>query len=114
MTAPVSFDEYQVAADRTRAHDLSHRDALAMVGLGIAGEGGECADHLKKHLFHGHPLDKDKLKKEIGDVMWYLAILAQEIGLSFSEVAEANVAKLRARYPEGFTTVDSIARRDGG
>lgn len=110
----IGFDEYQTAADRTRAHDLSDRDALAMAALGLAGESGECADHVKKHLFHGHPLDKDKLKKEIGDVMWYVAILSKEIGFPLSAVAEANVAKLRARYPEGFSTADSLARKDAG
>jgi len=108
----IGFDEYQAAADRTRAHDLSDRDALAMAAMGLAGEGGECCDHVKKHLFHGHALDKEKLKKEIGDVLWYVAILAKEIGLPLSAVAEANVAKLRARYPDGFSTADSLARRD--
>ena len=110
----MNFDEYQVAADRTRAHDLSDRDALAMAALGLAGEGGECCDHIKKHLFHGHPLDKEKLKKELGDVCWYIAILSKEIGFPLSEVVGANVAKLRARFPDGFTTADSMARRDGG
>jgi NTP pyrophosphatase (non-canonical NTP hydrolase) len=118
VSAPVSsvigFDEYQIAADRTRAHDLSDRDALAMASLGLVGEGGECADHVKKHLFHGHALDRDKVKKELGDVLWYVAILAKEVGIPLSEVAEGNVAKLRARYPDGFSTADSIARRDGG
>lgn len=85
-----------------------------MAALGLAGESGECADHVKKHLFHGHPLDKEKLKKEIGDVMWYIAILSKEIGFPLSAVVEANVAKLRARYPDGFSTVDSLARKDAG
>jgi NTP pyrophosphatase (non-canonical NTP hydrolase) len=110
----IGFDEYQVAADRTRAHDLSDRDALAMAALGLAGEGGECCEMVKKHLFHGHPLDREKLKKELGDVSWYIAILAKEIGFPLSEIIVANVRKLEERYPKGFSTADSMARKDGG
>jgi len=59
---------------------------------------------VKKHLFHGHPIDHDKMVKEIGDVLWYVAFAARAVGVSLDEVAERNVAKLRARYPEQFET----------
>jgi NTP pyrophosphatase (non-canonical NTP hydrolase) len=106
----INFDEYQILADRTRAHDLSDREALSMTALGLSGESGECADYVKKHLYHGHPLDRDKVVKELGDVLWYVAIMAKEVGVELSEVAEKNIAKLQARYPEGFSTERSLNR----
>lgn len=80
--------------------------------LGLAGEVGETLDLLKKHLGHGHPLDLDKLKKEFGDVRWYGAVLEDAFGFKSSEVAQANVDKLRARYPTGFTVEASKAKAD--
>lgn len=86
--------------------------ALGVWALGLAGESGEVADLIKKHLGHGHSLDKGKLTKELGDVLWYIAVLSSEVGMSLEEVAEANLAKLRARYPEGFSTERSLNRND--
>jgi NTP pyrophosphatase (non-canonical NTP hydrolase) len=108
----MNFNEYQILADRTRAHDLNDREAIAMTALGLTGESGECADIIKKHLYHNHPLDRDKVIKELGDVLWYVAIMAKEIGVELSEVAEKNIAKLRARYPEGFSTERSMNRSE--
>ena len=106
----MDLDKYQQLASCTMNHDLQPRDYLAMTGLGLGGEAGECADVVKKHLFHGHPLDKDKLVKELGDVLWYVAIMAETLGVPLSEVGEKNIAKLRARYPNGFSTEASINR----
>ena len=83
---------------------------LAINALGIAGEAGEVADLVKKHVGHGHPLDRNKLAKELGDVLWYVAALAHDIGLDLSTVAALNVVKLRRRYPDGFSTERSINR----
>lgn len=85
---------------------------LVSYGLGVTGEAGEVADLIKKHVGHGHPLDVEKLKLELGDVLWYVAGLATVLGLSLDDVAAANIAKLTKRYPNGFTTTDSLARRD--
>jgi NTP pyrophosphatase (non-canonical NTP hydrolase) len=104
-----SIDFYQQSAMRFHVPDPVR---LAAYGLGIAGEAGECADLIKKHIGHGHPLDVVKLKLELGDVLWYVAGLAELAGLTLSEVASANLAKLEKRYPSGFNTADSIARRD--
>lgn len=70
--------------------------------LGLAGESGEVLDMVKKWVFHEKELDKDHLKKEIGDVMWYVAMLCESFGFSLDEILQMNVDKLRARYPEGF------------
>lgn len=74
---------------------------LCLGGLGLAGEAGEFADHMKKVVYHGQELDPEVAKKELGDVLWYLAFAARTIGSSLQEVLEANVKKLEARYPGG-------------
>lgn len=102
----MSLNDYQKAAARTMGRDdkdLSWDDAMGCWGLGVAGEAGEVADYLKKVLYHGKPFDLDHLVKEMGDVLWYLAALATSAGIPLQRVADANIAKLRARYPEWFT-----------
>jgi len=74
---------------------------LCLGGLGLAGEAGEFADHMKKVVFHGQELKKEVAVKELGDCMWYLAFAARTIGSSLQEVIDANVEKLSARYPDG-------------
>lgn len=106
------LNEYQIEVGRTAATSKDPKLQACVLGLGIAGEAGETADLVKKHIGHGHPLDLDKLKKEIGDVLWYAAALAAHFGLTLEEVAQANVEKLRKRYPDGFSTEASLARVD--
>jgi len=110
----VEFDEYQELARRTMNNELVpiFEDRLANFALGVAGESGEIADYLKKVLFHGHPLDRAKLADELGDVLWYVAALATTADLTMNELATANVAKLRRRYPDGFSQDDSRRRVD--
>ncbi len=83
-----------------------------MCALGRAGEAGEVVELVKKRLFHGHVLDRTKLTHELGDVLWYLGQLASAAGITLDEVAKANLAKLAARYPEGFSAQASIERVD--
>lgn len=79
--------------------------------MGLNGEAGEAIDILKKHLFQGHPLDREHLAKELGDVAWYLAVSADALGYTLEEILEMNVKKLRARYPEGFKVERSVSRK---
>lgn len=104
----MTLAEYQVATGRTAGDD-----SLAILALGLAGESGEFADIVKKHLGHGHPLDDDKALKELGDVLWYVARAAAKLGFTLDDVAAANIAKLRKRYPDGFSTVASLHRDEG-
>lgn len=112
--APLSLDAYQAAAIRTCTHERGSLDqrTLSLNALGVAGEAGEVADLVKKHVGHGHPLDRDKLAKELGDVLWYVAALAHDVGLDLSTVAALNIEKLKRRYPDGFSTERSINRVD--
>lgn len=101
-----SFDEYQAEALRTHIAQSSpelKQLQLAVYAMGIAGEAGEVADLLKKHVGHGHPLVKQALVKELGDVLWYITGLAHLAGSSLADVARCNALKLRARYPNGFS-----------
>lgn len=107
----MDFNEYQNLALRTASESTQQNMVLNGV-MGICGEGGECIDLLKKNMFQGHEFNKDKLKDELGDIMWYLAITAKGIGVSLSEVAEFNINKLKTRFPNGFSSDDSVARVD--
>lgn len=103
-----SLDFYQQLANRTAPCE----NQLATFALGVVGEAGEVADLVKKHIGHGHPLDVEKLKLELGDVLWYVAGLATLLDVTLSEVATANIAKLEKRYPNGFSTEASMNRVD--
>lgn len=92
-------NKYQELAMRTAKPECRN---LSNVGLGLAGEAGECADLIKKHLHQGHNLDKEKLKKELGDVAWYLALGCEVAETTLEEVMRMNIDKLMVRYPDGF------------
>lgn len=80
--------------------------------MGLNGEAGEAIDILKKHLFQGHSLDKEHLAKELGDVAWYLAITADAIGYDLEKVMMLNLDKLKDRYPDGFSSENSVKRKE--
>ncbi len=76
---------------------------LLHAGIGLATESAEFLDALNKVIYYGKELDKVNLAEEIGDILWYCAVALDELGVSFEEVMEKNIAKLEARYPEKFT-----------
>ena len=67
--------------------------------LGLCGESGEVAEKVKKHLRDGASLDE--LKKELGDVLWYLASIASDLNISLNDIALTNVEKLQSRMERG-------------
>lgn len=107
-------EEYRKHVMRTLnpAADYTKESRLTLASLGLAGESGEVVDLVKKHLFHGKALDREKLILELGDVRWYLESFAWILGTTMEEIEEANIAKLRARFPEGFTNKDANAKAD--
>ena len=108
----MNANEYQRLAMTTLNPALSKKDVLINGVMGLCGEAGEAIDIVKKHLAQGHPLDRDKLVKELGDIAWYLAETAYALDVPLSQVLEQNIEKLRARYPEGFECEKSIHRSD--
>ena len=106
------LDRYQQKALRTWNLDEPQRLRKINAMLGIVGEGGELADAIKKWAFHGHALPDDDAIKELGDILWYVAVMAHEFGVSLSEVADRNIAKLEERYPDGFSEENSRLRMD--
>lgn len=94
----MTLDEYQRAARETAIYPEQHR--ITYPALGLAGETGETVERVKKWLRDGN-LDRDALRKEIGDVLWYVANLAADLDLSLDEIAEANLVKLRSRRERG-------------
>ena len=80
--------------------------------LGLAGEVGELNDMIKKAIYHGHDLNTSDLFKELGDIMWYVAMMADAFGVSMDLICEININKLKKRYPEGFSEQASINRSE--
>jgi NTP pyrophosphatase (non-canonical NTP hydrolase) len=92
--------------------------ALLLTGsIGMASEGGEFAEIVKKCIFQGKPLDADTIfhaKRELGDIAWYWINSCRALGLDPNDVLEENVNKLKSRYPGGeFDVHFSENRKDG-
>ena len=81
--------------------------------LGLTGEAGEVSDLVKKGIFHEKGIDLEHLKKECGDVMWYIAMICEACGFSLDDVMQTNIDKLIARYPDGFDTYRANHRQAG-
>jgi len=110
----MTLDEYEKAASRTRNQKLTDGERLIDAAAGLSEEAGEILGLVRKHAFQSHPLDRDKLQTELGDALWCLTMAAQSAGLSLEQVAVTNIAKLRARYPDGYNDTASIERMAGG
>lgn len=100
----LTVNEYQRLAMVTLNPQLERKDVLINGVMGLCGEAGEAIDLVKKHLHQGHPLDREGLIKELGDVAWYLAETAYALDVSLERVLLGNIDKLKKRYPEGFDT----------
>ncbi len=109
----MNINEYQELAMRTLNPSLSKKDVLINSVMGLCGESGEAIDIVKKHLAQGHELDKEHLAKELGDIAWYLAEAATVLEIPLEDILQANIDKLKKRYPEGFETKRSLIRLEG-
>lgn len=78
--------------------------------IGMCTEAGEFQDALKKAIFYGKKLDKTNLVEELGDLMWYIAIASDELGVTLEEVMQKNADKLAARYKGGFSEKKALNR----
>jgi len=97
----MNFKEYQTQTKATAIYP----PGFIYPALGLSGEAGEVAEHIKKALRDDNskitPERKEKLKKELGDVLWYLSQLSTELGLDLGEVAQCNLDKLAGRKSKG-------------
>ena len=98
----MTINEYQKLAMTTLNPALSETEVLLNGVMGLCGESGEAIDLVKKWMMQGHPLDKAHLRKELGDIAWYLAETATAIGCDLESILRENIDKLKARYPDGF------------
>lgn len=104
---------YQALAMRTSNKTLRQSEHLLNGVLGLCGESGEVADMVKKYRMQGHVLDINHLAKELGDILWYVAETATAIGFDLDDIMQMNIVKLKARYPDGFSSDRSQHRKDG-
>jgi NTP pyrophosphatase (non-canonical NTP hydrolase) len=107
----MTLDEYQTAATRTLNPRLGNSEQLLDAAAGLAEEAGEILGLIRKHTFQARDLNREQLKQELGDALWCLAVTARSAGFALDEIAAANVAKLQARYPAGYSDVASQERR---
>lgn len=110
-TEPLTMNDYQRMARRTAGIKLKS-DKMEEALFGLAGEVGELCDHYKKHKHQGHELNYDHMAEEAGDVLWYLAEIADALGLTLEDIARRNIDKLLKRYPDGFDQERSINREE--
>lgn len=112
----MDLNDYQAMAHYTSAFHtdgVGSTEHVTMSILGLCGEAGELADNVKKVLYHNHPLDHSTIILELGDILWYIAEACTAFGLTLEDVAESNIAKLKSRYAEGFSSEASINRTEG-
>ncbi|QOS38958.1 nucleotide pyrophosphohydrolase [Treponema rectale] len=93
----LEFNQYQSLANELMSKEATNQPLLN-AALGLAGESGEFADIIKKHLFQGHDLDKEHLKEELGDILWYIAEACKGLDITLEEVASRNIEKLYQRF----------------
>lgn len=89
------MDVYQAQAKKTAIYPKSQK--VIYPTLGLCGEVGEVAEKVKKSIRDGHDLDDLAVAKELGDVLWYVANLAEDLGYDLSEIAQMNYEKLKSR-----------------
>ena len=115
----MSPETYQRLCNRTECDQGAARlryNTLRAVRLnhaviGLAGEIGELASLVEKHLHYGQPLDEISLKDELGDCLWYISLACNALGINLADVMTANIAKLTVRYPDKYSD-DCAAHRD--
>lgn len=83
---------------------------LLHAAMGLSTEANEVLDIMKKGLFYGKPIDRDKLVEEACDCAWYIAVISDVTGVSITDMMARNIAKLKARYGDKFTPEKAINR----
>ena len=105
-------NEYQKLAERTINKDLSEHEAMYHALHGMVGEIGEIHSLYQK-LYQGHEIDEEHVKKELGDLLWFIAEYCTAMNWKMEDIMKMNIEKLKARYPEGFSADKSLHRKEG-
>ena len=108
----MDLNEYQKLAARTINKDLNWKDQGKHALHGMVGEIGELHSIYQKK-YQGHEFDENHAKKELGDLLWFIAEYCTAHGWNLDEIAQTNINKLRERYPEGFDVDKSLHRKEG-
>ena len=103
----LTFKQYQNDAVQTAIYDQKH--AIVYPALGLAGEAGEVSNKVKKVIRDG-VFDKDAIASELGDCLWYIAVLARDMNVDLEEIAQNNLSKLRDRKERGCLQGNGDAR----
>jgi NTP pyrophosphatase (non-canonical NTP hydrolase) len=106
----MNLKEYQELCKKTAKKFETQEKEILTWGLGIAGEAGDIAGCIKKTFAHNND-QKEGIKENIGDALWYMAMICNFFNWDMEEVLKQNVDKLQKRYPQGFTVEN--ARRGG-
>lgn len=104
--------EYQELASRTINTDLKLHEIINHAVLGMNSEAGEIAGIYQKG-YQGHIIDVNHVKKELGDLLWFIAEWCSAYNISLEDVAWGNIEKLKKRYPDGFSSARSLNRESG-
>ncbi len=107
----MDLKEYQKLCKLTARKGKDVNEDLCNWGLGVSGEAGDIASCIKKLIFHQNDSIKDGIKENIGDMMWYSAMICNSLEWDFEKILEKNIKKLKERYPKGFGEVE--AQRKG-
>ena len=107
----MNLDTYQALAIRT-AKPLDPDESLVHAVMGLAGEAGEFADCIKKHLIYGQPLNRANAMEELGDLMWFVALACKALDVPMEHIAQMNIDKLAQRYPDKYTDTLAAQRLD--
>ena len=108
----MNLNEYQKLAARTINDRLTCEDVEEHALHGLVSELGELHGLYQK-VFQGHEFDENHAKKELGDLLWFIAEYCTAHGWNLDEIAQTNINKLRERYPEGFDVDKSLHRKEG-
>mgnify|MGYP001496711291 FL=1 len=120
VDAVTSDESKRYDAFDKRVYELESQipvERLLTAALGICAEGGEFTEVVKKIIFQGKPVNEDNIfhmKRELGDIMWYVAQACMALDTDFNEIVEMNVEKLKARYPGGEFNIHQSENRVEG
>jgi NTP pyrophosphatase (non-canonical NTP hydrolase) len=106
------LERFEKNCDRLFVKPDDHVGKLVHAAMGVAGEGGELLDAVKKHWVYGKELDRENILEECGDAMFYIAVLLKHCGYTLEQAMQHNMAKLNKRYPEGYSDIAAQTRAD--